>query len=89
MLPGGTQARREPEILRYLEGATGPWLECPGRHLGLRKVLGAQDSGAGGGCWQNGGAGVWVHSEERLEYERGEREKAMLKVQEELEALRG
>jgi hypothetical protein len=28
-----------------------------------------------------------VHSEERLEYERGEREKAMQKVQEELEAL--
>jgi len=29
-----------------------------------------------------------VHSEERLEYERGEREKAMQRVQEELEALR-
>jgi hypothetical protein len=28
-----------------------------------------------------------VHSEERLEYERGEREKAMQRVQEELEAL--
>jgi hypothetical protein len=28
-----------------------------------------------------------VHSEERLEYECGEREKAMLQVQEELEAL--
>jgi hypothetical protein len=28
-----------------------------------------------------------VHTEERLEYERGEREKAMRKVQEELEAL--
>jgi len=38
----------------------------------------------------SGKAGVRVfvvHSEERLEYERGEREKAMLKVQEELEAL--
>jgi len=38
----------------------------------------------------SGKAGVRVfvvHSEERLEYERGEREKAMQKVQEELEAL--
>lgn len=29
-----------------------------------------------------------VHSEERLDYERGEREKAMQRVQEELETLR-
>ena len=40
----------------------------------------------------SGKAGVRVfavHREERLEYKRGEREKAMRKVQEELEALGG
>jgi hypothetical protein len=25
----GLKRRRQPEILGYLEGATGPWLECP------------------------------------------------------------
>src|SRR6516225_665986 len=46
----GLKRRRQPEILRYLEAATGAWLECP--------------------------AGI------------SDREKAMQRVQEELEALR-
>jgi transposase len=25
----GLKRRRQPEIVRYLESATGPWLECP------------------------------------------------------------
>jgi transposase len=83
----GLKRRRQPEILRYLEAATGPWLECPagisaGEKSQVPKTL-VQEVASG-----KAGVRVFVvHSEERLEYERGEREKAMQKVQEELEAL--
>jgi len=84
----GLKRRRQPEILRHLEAATGPWLECPAG-IGAReksqvpKTL-VQEVASD----QPGVRGFVVHSEERLEYERGEREKAMQKVQQELEALR-
>jgi len=83
----GLKRRRQPEILRYLKGATGPWLECPAgisasEKSPVPKTL-VQEVASG-----KAGVRVFVvHSEERLEYERGEREKAMQKVQEELEAL--
>jgi len=84
----GLKRRRQPEILGYLEGATGPWWECPAgisasEKSPVPKTL-VQEVASG-----KAGVRVFVvHSEERLEYERGEREKAMQKVQEELEALR-
>ena len=84
----GLKRRRQPEILRYLEAASGPWLECPAgisarENLQVPKTL-VQEVASG-----KAGVRVFVvHSEERLEYERGEREKAMQKVQEELEALK-
>src|SRR5215469_6159979 len=83
----GLKRRRQPEILRYLQAATGPWLECPAgisarEKSQVPKTL-VQEVASG-----KPGVRVFVvHSEERLEYERGEREKAMQKVQEELEAL--
>jgi len=83
----GLKRRRQPEILGYLEGATGPWLECPagisaGEKSQVPKTV-VQEVASG-----KPGVRVFVvHSEERLEYERGEREKAMQKVQEELQAL--
>jgi transposase len=83
----GLKRRRQPEILRYLERATGPWLECPAgisasEKYPVPKTL-VQEVASG-----KAGVRVFVvHSEERLEYERGEREKAMRRVQEELEAL--
>jgi len=83
----GLKRRRQPEILRYLQSATGPWLECPAgiaarEKSQVPKTL-VQEVAAG-----KAGVRVFVvHSEERLEYERGEREKAMQRVQEELEAL--
>jgi len=83
----GLKRRRQPEILRYLERATGPWLECPAgicasEKSQVPKTL-VQEVASG-----KPGVRVFVvHSEERLAYERGEREKAMQKVQEELEAL--
>jgi len=84
----GLKRRRQPEILRYLQGATGRWLECPAgisakEKFPVPKTL-VQEVASG-----KAGLRVFVvHSEERLEYERGEREKAMQRVQEELEALR-
>src|SRR5260370_7534633 len=84
----GLKRRRQPEILRYLQSATGPWLECPAgisarEKSQVPKTLVQEVAPAG-----KAGVRVFVvHSEERLEYERGEREKAMQKVQEELEAL--
>jgi len=84
----GLKRRRQPEILRYLQGATGAWFECPAgisarEKFPVPKTL-VQEVASG-----KAGLRVFVvHSEERLEYERGEREKAMQRVQEELEALR-
>jgi hypothetical protein len=54
----GLKRRRQPEILRYLQSATGPWLEWSRRDLGPGKVTGAKDSGAGGGLRQSRSAGV-------------------------------
>jgi transposase len=84
----GLKRRRQPEILRYLERATGPWLECPaGISTSERSVVPktlVQEVAS-----DKPGVRVFVaHSDERLDYERGEREKAMQKVQEELEALK-
>jgi transposase len=84
----GLKRRRQPEILRYLQRARGPWLECPaGISRGERSVVPktlVQEVAS-----DKPGVRVFVvHSDERLEYERGERQKAMQKVQEELEALK-
>jgi transposase len=84
----GLKRRRQAEILRYLERATGPWLECAaGISRSERSVVPktlVQEVAS-----DKPGVRVFVvHSDERLDYERGEREKAMQKVQEELEALK-
>ena len=83
----GLNRRRRPEVMAYIRAARGPWLECP---MGMTarektdppKTL-VQEVASG-----KAGTRVFVvHSDERLEYERGEREKAMLKVRSGLEAL--
>jgi len=83
----GLNRRRRPEVMTYIRAARGPWLDCP---MGITarektdppKTL-VQEVASG-----KAGIRIFVvHSDERLEYERGEREKAMLKVRSELEAL--
>jgi len=83
----GLNRRRRPEVMDYIRAARGPWLECP---MGITvrektdppKTL-VQEVASG-----KAGIRVFVvHSDVRLQYERGEREKAMLKVRSELEAL--
>jgi transposase len=83
----GLKRRRQPEILRYLEGATGPWLECPAGISAREKSQVPKTLVQEVACGKAGVRVFVVHSEERLEYQHGEREKAMQKVQEELEAL--
>jgi transposase len=84
----GLKRRRQPEILRYLEGATGPWLECPAGISAREKSQVPKTLVQEVACDKPGVRVFVVHSEERLEYERSEREKTMQRVQEELEALR-
>jgi transposase len=84
----GRKRRRQPEIRRYLERARGPWLECPAgisrRERSVVPKTLVQEVAS-----DKAGVRVFVvHSEERLDYERGERQKAMQKVQAELEALK-
>jgi len=84
----GLKRRRQPEILRYLQAATGPWLECPAGISAREKSQVPRTLVQEVASGQAGLRVFVVHSDERLEYERGEREKAMQRVQQELEALR-
>jgi len=84
----GLKRRRQPEILRYLERARGPWLECPAGISRSERSLVPKTLVQEVASEQAGARVFVVQSEERLDYERGERQKAMQKVQEELEALK-
>jgi transposase len=83
----GLNRRRRPEVLRYVERATGAWIECP---MGIDASKKAEPPKTLVKEVASDKAGVRIfvcHSDERLEYERGEREKAMQRVREQLEAL--
>jgi transposase len=83
----GLKRRRQPEVLRYIERATGPWLECPAG-ISAREKSEVPKTLVQEVASDKPGVRVFVvHSDERLDYERGEREKAMQKVHQELEAL--
>ena len=84
----GLNRRRRPEVLRYVERATGPWLECPAGISAREKSQVPKTQVQEVASDKTGVRVFVVHSEERLDYERGEREKAMQRVQEELETLR-
>jgi transposase len=84
----GLNRRRRPEVVEYLKRATGPWQECaPGivasEKAETPKTL-VQEVAS-----DTAGVRVFVvHSDERMSYERTEREKAMQQVREELDALK-
>jgi transposase len=83
----GLNRRRRPEVSRYLERATGAWLECPAGLAAREKSEVPQTLVQEVASDQAGVRVFVIDSEERLNYERGEREKAMQQVREELEAL--
>jgi transposase len=84
----GLNRRRRRDVLGYIERARGPWLECPAG------VTAREKSGSPGTRVQEveadeEGIRVFVvESDERLSYERSQREKAMSRVEQQLEALR-
>lgn len=83
----GLNRRRRPEILRYLERATGPWLECPTGITASEKSV-APKTRVQQVASDRAGVRVFVvHSDERAAYEQAERQKAMQRVQLQLQAL--
>jgi len=83
----GLNRRRRPEVLRYLERATGPWLECPVGITAREKEPPPKTLVQEVASEKPGVRVFVVHSDERLQYERGEREKSMQRVREQLEGL--
>lgn len=84
----GLNRRRRPEVLRYLARATGPWLECPGGIAAREKAVPPRTLVQEVPSERAGVRVFVVHSDERLQYERREREKSMQQVCEDLEALK-
>jgi transposase len=83
----GLNRRRNEAVARYLARATGPWTECPGRP-GAGELPAAPKTYVQEVPAEAPGVRVFVvKSEERLAYERTEREKAMARVRTGLEAL--
>jgi transposase len=83
----GLQRRRNATVYRYVESATGPWLDCP---VGLSAGERSHPPRTRVCEVATGQAGLRVFvvdSEERRAYEQAEREKAMKRVREALEAL--
>ncbi len=84
----GLSRRRRPEVIAYIRAAQGPWLECPMGITAREKATAPKTLVQEVPSGKQGVRVFVVHSDERLQYERGEREKAMLKVQQKLEALK-
>ena len=83
----GLNRRRRPQVLEYVQRATGPWLDCPGG-VAAREHASPPKTRVQEVASDQPGVRVFVaHSEERLAYERAEREKAMQRVRTELEGL--
>ena len=83
----GLNRRRRPEVLRYVKQATGPWLDCPAGIAASEKAEVPRTQVQEVKSDKPGVRVFVVHSDERLAYERAEREKAMARVQEALESL--
>jgi transposase len=83
----GLNRRRRERVYRYVERATGPWIECP-------LAISAQEKSAPAKTYvqevpsdEEKVRVFVVRSDERLTYERAERLKAMERVRKQLEAL--
>ena len=83
----GLNRRRRPAVLRYVQRATGPWLECPAGIAAREKAEVPKTRVQEVTSEQPGVRVFVVHSDERMGYERAEREKAMQRVRQELDAL--
>jgi transposase len=83
----GLNRRRRPEVVRYVERATGPWLECPAGITASEKAEVPKTLVQEVASDKAGVRVFVVHSDERMAYERTEREKSMQRVRQQVEAL--
>lgn len=83
----GLNRRRRPEVLDYLERATGRWQECPAGMVASEKAAPPKTLVQEVASQKPGIRVFVVHSDERMSYERTEREKSMQRVREELDSL--
>jgi transposase len=83
----GLNRRRRPEVLRYVERAIGPWLDCPAGIAASERTEVPRTQVQEVKSDKPGVRVFVVHSDERLAYERGEREKAMARVRAALDSL--
>jgi transposase len=83
----GLNRRRRRDVLRYVTRAQGPWLECPVGVTAREKSVSPRTRVQEVETQQEGIRVFVVESDERLSYERTQREKAMSRVEQQLEAL--
>jgi len=83
----GLNRRRRPEVVRYVQRAIGTWLLCPPGIAASEKAQPPKTLVQEVASDKPGVRVFVVQSEERLDYERTEREKSMQRVRQQLEAL--
>jgi transposase len=83
----GLNRRRRPEVLRYVERAIGPWLDCPAGIAASERTEVPRTQVQEVESDKPAVRVFVVHSDERLAYERAEREKAMARVRVALDSL--
>ena len=83
----GRNRRRSGEIFDYIQSATGPWIECPVGIAASEKSSPPKTLVQEVPSNHPGVRVFVVHSDERLEFERAQRIKAMDRVQRKLEKL--
>jgi len=83
----GLARRRREAVYQYIERATGPWTPCPAGIAAREKAAVPQTQVQEVPSETPGVRVFVVHSDERLAYERAQREKAMERVRQSLEVL--
>jgi len=83
----GLNRRRRPAVQRYIEQATGPWLECPAGIAASEKTIVPKTMVQEVPSDKAGVRVFVVHSEERMAFESVRRQEAMQRVLGELQAL--
>ena len=83
----GLNRRRRPEVMGYLERASGQWQECRAGIAASEKAEVPKTLVQEVASDKPGVRVFVVHSDERRSYERTEREKSMQRVREQLECL--
>ena len=83
----GRNRRRSQEVFDYIQSATGPWIECPVGITAREKSPPPRTLVQEVVSKEPGVRVFVVHSEERLAYERSQRDKSKGRVHKQLEAL--